>query len=363
MTKRQRFFNRFQLLLLIVCITTWGAGLLEAEQLELGKIYYGFKLSKEKEMKELDMVGLVFEHTKSGARLLKFKVNDDDNMISIAFATPTNTDCGIPHIMEHCVLNGSMKFPVKSPFDVLRKGSLNTFLNAFTGADITVYPASSRNDKDFFNLMDVYLDAVFFPRIYDEPKILQREGWHYALEKKEGEIQVNGIVYNEDQGSFSNPQRELFYYINKYLFPGNTYGYSSGGHPDFIPDLTYEQFLDFHKKYYHPSNCYIILYGDGNILEELKFIDENYLSKFAKAVINADIPLQKPFDKMQEITREYAISSDDDEKDNTWLSLNFVVGQASQRNTSLALEILNQVLLNLPSSPLHRALIDAGIGK
>ena len=363
MIKKRSLFNLLLSLLIIACFTIYGTGYLQAGELEVGKSYHGFKLLKQKKIKEMNAVGLLFEHTKSGAQLLKIKNKDDNNTFCISFKTPPQSDCGTPHIMEHSVLNGSKNYPVKSPFDVLKKGSLHTFLNAMTSKDVTMYPAASRNDKDFFNMMGIYLDAVLLPRIYDEPKIFKREGWHYALDKKEGELKINGIVYNEEQGMFSRTTSELNYQVFKHLFPDNAYGNASGGHPNAIPKLTYERFLEFHKIYYHPSNSFIFLHGDGNLMAELKFIDDNYLSKFNKVKVVSHIPLQKPFKKMKELTAEYAISTSGNEKDNTWLALSFVTGQSTQRDTTFALEILSDVLVSLPGSPVRRALVDAGIGK
>ena len=341
----------------------FGNSMLEAEDMEVGKVYHGFKLIKQKMIKEMDAVGKLFLHQKSGARLLKIEAKDDNKTFCISFKTPPESDAGLPHIMEHCVLNGSKSFPVKSPFDILARGSLNTFLNAFTANDRTMYPVSSRNDKDFFNLMHVYLDAVLMPLIYDEPKIFQQEGWHYELEKKDGELIYNGIVYNEMKGAFSSPERELDFQAYKHLFPDNAYSLSSGGYPEAIPKLTYKTFLSFHQRYYHPSNSYIFLYGDGKLVAELKFIDEKYLSKFDRIKVDSFIPIQKPFAKMKEVVADYAISAQGKLEDQTFLNLNFVIGQGIQRDLSMSLDVLSEVLLNLPSAPLRRALVEAGIGK
>jgi len=347
----------------VVLFMVSGSFFINAKDMEVGKIYNGFKLIKQKTIKEMDAVGKLFKHLKSGARLLKIEADDDNKTFCISFKTPPESDSGMPHIIEHCVLNGSKNFPVKSPFDVLAQGSLNTFLNAFTSKDVTMYPVSSRNDKDFFNLMHVYLDAVLMPLIYDEPKILQQEGWHYELDKKDGELKYNGIVYNEMKGAFSSPEQELDFQIFKSLFPDNAYGFSSGGYPEAIPELTYEAFLSFHKRYYHPANSYIFLYGDGKLSEELKFIDEKYLSKFDTIKVDSFIPLQKSFTKMKEVIADYAISAKGSEENQTFLSLSFVAGKGIQRDLSMAMDALSDILVNLPSAPLRRALVDAGIGK
>jgi Zn-dependent M16 (insulinase) family peptidase len=359
--------NLLLLLILIICWISWNCvqsrTAPENEQLEMGKEYHGFILEKIKKINELNAVGYRFEHVKSGARLLKLKTIEDNSTFCILFKTPPRTDSGTPHIMEHSVLNGSRKYPVKSPFDILKKGSMNTYLNALTGSHRTSYVLASRNAKAFFNFMDVYLDAVFYPRIYEDPRILQREGWHYELDDKEGELKINGIVYNEEQGMYSNPMHHINYFLSRHLFPDNAYAFASGGHPDAIPELTLKRFLDFHRTYYHPSNSYIFIEGRGDTRKELKFIDEQYLSKFNRRNVPSRIPLQKAFDQMKEVTEEYPISIDDSETDNTWLAVGFASGLLVQRDVTLGMEVLSDVLLERPAAPLRRALMDAGIGK
>ena len=229
-------------------------------------------------VEEMNSEGMVLEHRKSGARLFLMSNEDDNKVFSIGFRTPPADSTGLPHILEHSVLEGSEKFPVKDPFVELVKGSLNTFLNAMTYPDKTVYPVASCNDKDFQNLMDVYLDGVFHPSIYREPKIFKQEGWHYELEGDNEELKVNGVVYNEMKGAFSSPDDVLEREIMNSLYPHTTYGCESGGDPEAIPELTYEEFLNFHRKFYHPSNSYIYLYGNMDMAEKLTFIDEHYLS-------------------------------------------------------------------------------------
>jgi len=353
----------FKSIFVVVFISLLSFYPLCATDLEIGKTYHGFKFIKEKKIKEYNVVGKVFTHLKSGARLLKMETNDDNKTFMIGFKTPPDSDTGLPHIMEHSVLNGSKNFPVKSPFDVLMKGSLRTFLNAMTSSDKTQYPVSSRNDKDYFNLMHVYLDAVFFPRFYDEPKIFKQEGWHYELESKDADIKYNGVVYNEMKGAFSSPNRELYYVVDKNLFPNNCYGYSSGGYPEAIPRLTYEKFLSFHKRYYHPSNSYIYLYGDHNVLEELKFINEKYLSKFDKIEIDSSINLQKSFEKPKEVVADYSITKDEKTQNQTYLNLSMVTDDIGNRDLVMALSVLQDALVNLPSAPIRKALQDSGIGK
>jgi len=334
-----------------------------ADDFEAGKNYHGFKLLKKQFVAEVNSQCLYFEHVKAGARLLKIAADDANKTFSIAFKTLPESDCGTPHIMEHSVLNGSENFPVKSPFDVLSKGSLHTFLNAMTGGDLTIYPVASMNDKDYFNLMHVYLDAVFNPLIYSDPRIFKQEGWHYELTDKESPIVYKGVVYNEMKGAFSNPTRELYYQINKHLFPDNSYGYSSGGTPTAIPQLTYERFLDFHRRYYHPSNSYIFLYGDGDLNKELAFIDQEYLSHYEKAAINTKIPLQKPFSQMKTVTEYYAAPQGHDIQNQTYLSLNIVAGVNTDRALYMALDALSDILVNHEAGPVRLALQKAGIGK
>lgn len=331
--------------------------------LEVNKTYNGFKLIEEREISEINSLQRVFEHEKTGARLLNLQNDDDNKVFSIGFRTPPENSTGLPHILEHSVLCGSRKFPTKEPFVDLLKGSLNTFLNAMTYPDKTLYPVASRNEKDFYNLMDVYLDAVFYPNIYKIPEIFMQEGWHYELENKEDELTYKGVVYNEMKGAFSSPEDILFRNIQESLFPDTPYSMESGGDPEVIPRLSLKEFLEFHKKYYHPSNSFIFLYGDGNILDELKFIEENYLKDFERINIDSCLPLQKPFKEQRELKVDYPISDDENEKDNTFLNLNFVVGESTNPEVYLAFEIIEHLLLETPAAPLKKALIEAGLGK
>src|SRR6056297_1424837 len=279
----------------------------QTEKFQVGSTYHGFKLIKKEFIQEVNSDAYYFEHEKSGARLMKLANDDKNKTFCAAFKTLPQSDCGTPHIIEHSVLNGSENFPVKSPFTVLTKGSLNTFLNAMTSSDVTMYPVASMNNKDFRNLMHVYLDAVFFPNIYDDPRIFKQEAWHYDLKSKDAPIKYKGVVYNEMKGAYSSPSRELGYHIDKNLFPDNTYGYSSGGHPEAIPELTYEQFINFHKKYYHPSNSYLYLYGNSDLDNDLAFINQEYLSQFDRLETRAKIKKQKPFDKMKDVVESYPV--------------------------------------------------------
>ena len=326
-------------------------------------IYHGFRLIEQRFVQELNADCLHFEHVKSGASLLKIISDDTNKTFSIGFKTFPESDNGAPHIMEHSVLNGSKSFPVKSPFDVLLKGSLSTFLNAFTSKDYTMYPVASMNSKDYFNLMHVYLDAVFNPLIYDDPRILKQEGWHIELTGKDEPLNYTGVVYNEMKGSFSNPQRELWYQVFKHLFPDNAYGHESGGTPAAITTLTRDAFIAFHQKYYHPENSYIFLYGDADLGRELAFIDSAYLANFTKTGNLITIEDQLPFTEMKEVTSFYPVMEESGTLNQTFLTYNFVAGHNTDLALTLALDILCEVLVNQESAPIRLALLEAGIGQ
>jgi len=325
--------------------------------------YHGFKLIEQRFVKEVNAECLYFEHIKSGARLIKIEAKDPNKTFSIAFKTFPESDNGAPHIMEHSVLNGSKNFPVKSPFDVLSKGSLNTFINAFTSKDFTMYPVASMNDKDFFNLMHVYLDAVFNPLFINDPRILKQEGWHYELENKNGPIVFKGVVYNEMKGAFSDPNRELWYQVFKNLFPDNAYAFESGGYPPAIPKLTQDEFIRFHSRYYHPENSYIFLYGDGDLDKELSFIDSAYLSKYEKTNNKITIEDQKPFKAMKKLVADYPVLEGANTENQTYLSLNWAAGHNTDQALNMSLDILCEVLVNQESAPIRLALQKAGIGQ
>ncbi|MDE6964078.1 MAG: insulinase family protein, partial [Lachnospiraceae bacterium] len=274
-----------------------------------------YEIIEKRTISDLNSDGYILKHKKTGA-MVTLLLNDDENKVFyIGFRTPPKDSTGVAHILEHSVLCGSENFPVKDPFVELVKGSLNTFLNAMTYPDKTVYPVASCNDKDFKNLMHVYLDAVFHPNIYREENIFLQEGWHYEMESPESELTINGVVYNEMKGAFSSPDDVVEREIMNSLYPDITYGMESGGDPEVIPDLTYEEFLEFHKKYYHPSNSYIYLYGNLDAEEYLTFLDEEYLSGFDALSVDSGIGFQKPFDKPREIVREYPVLEDEPVED------------------------------------------------
>lgn len=322
-----------------------------------------YQVIQEKELSGVKSQGVLLRHKKSGARVLLMENDDENKVFAIGFRTPPSDSTGVPHIMEHSVLCGSRNFPVKDPFVELVKGSLNTFLNAMTYPDKTVYPVASCNDKDFQNLMHVYMDAVFYPNIYQHDEIFRQEGWSYKLDDVDADLTVSGVVYNEMKGAFSSPEGVLDRVILNSLFPDTSYANESGGDPEVIPELTYEQFLDFHRKYYHPSNSYIYLYGNMDMEEKLRWLDKNYLSDFDRMEVDSEIKCQEPFTKMREIIQEYSIASDENETDNTYLSYNKVVGTSLDEKLYLAFQILDYALLSAPGAPLKKALLDTGIGK
>ena len=323
----------------------------------------GYKLIERQPVEELKGEGLLLRHEKSGARVLLIDNEDNNKVFSIAFRTPPSDDTGVAHILEHSVLCGSRKFPSKDPFVELAKGSLNTFLNAMTYSDKTVYPIASCNDKDYHNLMHVYLDAVFYPNIYKKEEILRQEGWHYEMADKDDELKFNGVVYNEMKGVFSSVDDILARRIQASLLKDTPYAFESGGDPDSIPELTREKFLDFHKKYYHPSNSYIYLYGNVDFEKELSFIDEEYLSHFKEEHIDSEISLQEPYPAVLTLRDTYSVSEEEDSGENVYLSYNVVCGRSSDPELMLALQILDYVLLSMPGAPVKRVFQDAGLGK
>ena len=322
-----------------------------------------YRLVEKKKIEDLNSMSYLLEHKKSGARIALLSNDDENKVFYIGFRTPPEDSTGVAHILEHSVLEGSRDFPVKDPFIELAKGSLNTFLNAMTYPDKTVYPVASCNDKDFQNLMHVYLDAVFYPNIYKEPKIFEQEGWHYEMESPEDELSINGVVYNEMKGAFSSPDDVLEREITNILFPDTSYSNESGGDPEAIPDLTYEQFLDFHRKYYHPSNSYIYLYGNMDMAEKLEYLDEAYLSHFDRITVDSEIGVQAPFEACAEAGKFYPITESEPEEDNTYLTYNIVVGDSLDRERYIAFQILDYALCSAPGAPLKQALLDKGIGK
>lgn len=327
---------------------------------EIDQTYRGFKLIHKEEISELNSLALRFEHEATGADLVVLENDDDNKVFCITFRTPPENDRGVAHILEHSVLCGSRKYPVKEPFVELLKSSLQNFLNAMTFPDKTMYPVASRNQKDLFNLMNVYMDAVLFPKITKET--FMQEGWHYELEGRDAEMVYKGVVFNEMKGVFSNPESVLDRDLSHSLFPDTTYGCESGGDPAAIPDLTYEEFKEFHEKYYHPSNSRIFLYGDGNTGEYLKFMQEKFLKDFKRAEVNSSVGVQKPFDKARRKVRAYPVGKDESLEKKTYVVVGFKLDKSTDHEHCLSWNILNHILMGTPASPLRKALIDSGLG-
>ena len=321
-----------------------------------------YEILDEHRVEDVQSDGFILRHKKSGARIAILSNNDDNKVFYIGFRTPPEDETGVPHIIEHTTLCGSKKFPVKDPFIELAKGSLNTFLNAMTYPDKTVYPVASCNDQDFKNLMDVYLDAVFNPNITKYEEIFKQEGWHYELTGKDDELKINGVVYNEMKGAYSSPDEVLSSQIYRSLFPDNTYSKDSGGNPEYIPKLTYEAYLDFYHKYYHPSNSYIYLYGDMDVVERLEWLDKEYLSLYDYKKVNSEINKQPAFDEIKNVEAQYSITMDDSQENKTYLSYNRVVGDTLDEMLYQAFDVLDHALVSSPGAPVKQALIDAGIG-
>ncbi|MCS7055936.1 MAG: insulinase family protein [Thermoflexales bacterium] len=322
-------------------------------------VTYGFELIREETIPEINTKAQLYRHVKTGAELLSL-INDDENKVfGIAFATPPHDSTGLPHILEHSVLCGSRKYPVKEPFIELAKGSLNTFLNAMTYPDRTIYPVASQNVKDLYNLIDVYLDAVFYPRL--TPWTLMQEGWHYELEDPNQPLQFKGVVFNEMKGAYSSPDNLLARTIQHTLLPDTVYGFDSGGDPAVIPDLTYAQFKKFHETYYHPSNARIVFYGNDDPEERLRYLD-TWLSAFDRIEVKPEIGLQPRWQAPRRIVERYD-AGDEPQTKRGMVSINWLLTDESDPETALALSILSHMLVGTPASPLRKALIDSGLGE
>lgn len=329
--------------------------------MEINKVYSGFRLDRIERIDEINGTAYEMKHEKSGARLIYIDSPDSNKVFNIAFRTTPHNSTGVAHIMEHSVLCGSRKFPLKEPFVELVKGSLNTFLNAMTYPDKTMYPVASKNDKDFHNLMDVYLDAVFYARVREDAEIVMQEGWHYELENADDELTYKGVVFNEMKGVYSSPDSVLERQMMRELFPDTTYGVDSGGDPDYITDLTYEEFQEFYRVHYHPSNSYIFLYGDMNIEEQLAFLNDEYLSHFDAIDVHTEVALQAPFTKGKVVNYPYSVGSEEPTENRSLHSFAYVLSDVTPEH-SLAFEVLTHALLTSPAAPLKQALVKAGIG-
>lgn len=317
-----------------------------------------FTLLHEKHIPEIASTAKLYRHEKSGARLLSVVNSDENKVFGITFRTPPRTSNGIAHIMEHSVLCGSRKYRVKEPFIELAKSSLNTFLNAFTYPDKTCYPVASTNLKDFYNLIDVYLDAVLYPLIPE--RTLQQEGWHYEIEKPEAPLTFKGVVFNEMKGALSSPDDLLGEVSQQSLYPDTPYGLNSGGDPAVIPDLTYAEFKAFHETYYHPSNAYIYFYGDDPEDERLRLLD-TWLEAFEQKEVQSSLPLQPRWDAPRRVTHPYDSGDSPDAK--AYVTVNWLMPETTDVQTTLSLSILSHILLATPASPLKKALLDSGLGE
>ncbi|PKN88342.1 MAG: peptidase M16 [Chloroflexi bacterium HGW-Chloroflexi-8] len=319
----------------------------------------GFEISKKEFIKEINGQATHYRHIKTGAEILSIENDDENKVFGITFRTPPPDSSGITHIMEHSVLCGSRKYPVKEPFVELMKGSLNTFLNAFTYPDKTCYPVASTNVKDFYNLVDVYLDSVFYPIL--SPYTLMQEGWHFEIDNQDSEMVYKGVVFNEMKGANSSPDDIIGDESQMSLFPDTPYGFQSGGDPEFIPNLTYQNFIDYHKKYYHPSNARIFFYGDDEPKERLKLLEE-YLDDFEKVDVPSLIPLQNKFQNPQKKTIPYE-SNEDGSDSGYFITLNWLLPEGNDIDLSLGLSILAHILLATPASPLRKAMTESGLGE
>jgi Zn-dependent M16 (insulinase) family peptidase len=314
-----------------------------------------FTLIEERFIGEIASSARIYRHDGTGARLLSLVNKDENKVFGISFRTPPVRSDGVAHILEHSVLCGSEKYPVKEPFVELMKGSLNTFLNAMTFPDKTVYPVASTNAKDFRNLVDVYLDAVFHPRLTEDT--FRQEGWHYEVDPETKALSRKGVVYNEMKGAYSDPDDMHNDLCRRSLFPDTAYGLDSGGDPEVIPELDYETFLEFHKTYYHPSNSFIYFYGDDDPAERLALLDA-WLAPYCKIQVDSLPGLQKPFPKPIEISQTY-----EGKEPKAWVAVNWALPGHGDPETSLGLGILAHILTGTPASPLRKILIDSGLGE
>lgn len=322
-------------------------------------VFSGFELIKEAEIPELKTSARLFRHVRTGAELLSLENADENKVFGISFRTPPPDSSGLPHIMEHAVLCGSRKYPVKEPFVELVKGSLNTFLNAFTAADKTIYPVASQNLQDFYNLVEVYVDAVFFPLL--PPHVLDQEGWHYELNDLQEPLVYKGVVFNEMKGAYSSPDNLLGTLAQQSLFPDSPYGLDSGGDPRVIPQLTYAQFKAFHQTYYHPSNARIFFYGDDDPQERLRRMD-SALAEFSARSVDSSINLQARFDASRQVRAAYDAGEDADGRKGM-LVVNWLLDEPFDPELNLGLGMLAYILIGTPASPLRKALIDSGLGE
>lgn len=319
-----------------------------------------FELLQEQELPELNSTARLYRHVHTGAEVLSLENDDENKVFGITFRTPPADSTGVAHILEHSVLCGSRKYPLKEPFVELIKGSLNTFLNAMTFPDKTCYPVASQNSKDFYNLIDVYLDAVFYPRLTRH--IFEQEGWHYELEHLDDPLVFKGVVFNEMKGAYGSPDSVLSEYVQQSLFPDTPYGVDAGGQPQHIPDLSYEQLRQFHQTLYHPSNARIYFYGNDDPEMRLRLIEE-YLKDFDRLDVDSAVALQKPFDAPRRSIHTYRVDQDDPTLKRSQMTLNWLLPETNDPQLVLALMILEHILIGTPASPLRKALLDSELGE
>ncbi len=323
-------------------------------------VLHHFDKAGEREIPELAARGSWYRHRQTGAEVLSMETRDENKVFGVTFRTPPADGTGLPHILEHAVLCGSRKYPVKEPFVEILKGSLQTFLNAFTYPDKTCYPVASQNLKDFYNLVDVYLDAVFYPRL--SPHIFSQEGWHYELENEEGPLAVGGVVLNEMRGAHASPERQLGVWSQKSLFPDTPYGFDSGGDPEEIPRLTYEKFIRFHRTFYHPSNARFFFYGDDDPEKRLSIVHE-YLKDFRHRDVPSGVSLQRPFSSPRRVVRPFPAGNGMAAAPKGFMTVNWLLSETGDVNLNLAFHVLSHILVGMPASPLRKALIDSGLGE
>src|SRR5215469_3325234 len=322
---------------------------------------HGFDLLREQRVEEVNSTARFYRHVKTGAELLSLANTDENKVFGVTFRTPLRDSTGVAHILEHAVLCGSRKYPVKEPFVELMKGSLNTFLNAMTFPDKTCYPVASQNLRDFYNLIDVYLDAVFYPRL--TRNTFHQEGWHYELDTVDEPLAYKGVVFNEMRGSYSSPDDLLNEFSQRSLFPNTIYGLDSGGDPRHIPDLSYADFKAFHQRYYHPSNARLFFYGDDNPDDRLRLLD-SWLNAFDPIVVDSMVALQKRFSVPRRLTRTFAADADKSEADRKGMAtVNWMIDQIPDAETDLGVNILEHILIGTPASPLRKSLVDSGLGE
>jgi Zn-dependent M16 (insulinase) family peptidase len=328
---------------------------------------HGFELLREQKLSEINATARHYRHVATGAELISLLNADENKVFGVSFGTPPSDSTGVAHILEHSVLCGSRKYPIKEPFVELLKSSLNTFLNAMTFPDKTCYPVASQNVQDFYNLIDVYLDAVFHPRL--TPQIFQQEGWHYELDAPDAPLVYKGVVFNEMKGNYSSPDSMLRELSQQSLYPDITYGLDSGGDPKHIPDLTYEQLKEFHARHYHPSNAKLFFYGDDDPVERLRLLDK-YLGEFNRIEVDAGVPLQPRFGAPKRLARTYAAGAAEEEPQpgadkpkESMISVNWMIDEIVDIETALGFDILEHILIGNPAAPLYKALIDSGLGE